>query len=474
MHPRLTKGKPMHTLPSLGELYMRLRLVIGVIFLCVSHLALAQTLGFSTSEDGSQNQVPGQVRVVVRDDLTLQPINDARVSVEESRAKIFTITASKPGYATTTVVGVTSPMLQIFLKPIAPDAHEAIARGEMTRWNPTDDSQVQAGFVFRSLTASDLLHFQSSSFISPLRDTIDVMGPQEIPSNVTIPDQEIPIFLGSIRVNKPIYRLPVPRAQESRLVGIQGEIPVSELIAVATGGGNMSFELLNKLQFTRVGIGKPTTPLNDFNQDIDPAYALTKQHQVITARSPFDADVLAVAVTDLQGDRSVLLPTDIKLASKSGETPRPKGISLSSTRDPVGSSRLVLTVASADNGRRISGIVSDQAGKTVRTGEFLSVSALTDVPSLPAAVDLKAPSQGITVAVFNAGQPIWYVYTLPAAGSVRLPTDRLAQRDSIKRFSRVELEFSPGFNERQLDGQTALKTLTRFGTAVSRINPQDY
>ena len=230
---------------------------------------------------------PDDIAVLVLDDVTGAAVSDATVSVGDSlqdegsaatRGQTSSqgsfvvkgslsrgpraLTVSKDGYATISIAGLQSPQVTIYLKTAVTAATAAgptvLASGEMASWPSVGDSDnVTAGLALQSLSALDLIHFSTDSFISPLKDSIDVMGPHDIPSNFLIPDQDISVFFASIHLSKPAYRLPVPRGKTVQLASVQGTIAVNDIISLAQGGGKLSMDLINKLTFTHAGITDP-------------------------------------------------------------------------------------------------------------------------------------------------------------------------------------------------------------------------
>lgn len=186
-----------------------------------------ETLGFSIADRS------GNFDIRVVDELTQSPITDATIRLEEASpgSAVRNLTVSKAGYATITLMGLMGQPVTVYLKPIPTTFSEVMVSGQLTGFPPHPSSRtVQAGLVFRTMNAFDLLHFDTDALISPLRDTIDVMGPRRVPSNLVLPSQSVSYFLVSFELDKPDYRLPLPAGKESRLVGIQGEIDVRDLV----------------------------------------------------------------------------------------------------------------------------------------------------------------------------------------------------------------------------------------------------
>jgi hypothetical protein len=305
------------------------------------------------------------------------------------------------------------------------------------------------------------------------------MGPRQVPSNIILPPQDIFVMFTTISLNKPTYRLPLLPNREVRLAGIQGQALVDDLLpAVQNGGGKISMDILNKLRFTRVGLTSVLQPNGDFQQDVDASVTLSPKHQVLVSQPPFTCDVLVAAMTDLSGDRQTLLPTDVKVAVSASNPTQINTVSLTAPAQPLGAARDVVTVALTDKGHKLSGIVTDSAGKVVRPGEFLPASDLPDAQELPDSVTVAAPLQGVGAVVFETGatsvqgkhtRAAWMVYTLPSAGTVAIPAKDLLAGSPIGKYSVVQLEFDKNFSEKALDGRTIMRKLQRFTRSSATI-----
>jgi hypothetical protein len=475
---------------------------------------LAESIGFSL-HDGDHPAEPRETQILVLDDRTLQPVPDAMVTVRErtantlSSAEILTgdlrfadssgavafpvsgqtskvVTAVKNGYAGATVIGARSSQVTIFLKPLEQSVPTSVGSGVVSGWQHAPfllGKPVYMGAVFRSLNSYDLLQFQVSNLISPLKDEIDVFGKRQIPSNIVMPDETIPIFLGSIRLNKPHYRFPVPTEKPTRLALLQAQIDSSELVAIGQSG-KADASSLNKVQFDRVGLSEPFTPAADFKKDLNAEYALQPAHKVTVNDPPFPSDVVVIAVTDLQGDRNWLIPTDIKAPITEKEMQIEKPIqhgpvtlrSIAQNAPFPSRNQALITVATTKDLKRISGIITSSAGNQVNIGGFLESQAQPDSAILPEEVKIQAPSNGIGELIFrtqdkasNIQHPVWFVYSLPEAGQVGISTRELPLQNNISQYSALKLEFDPAFDEHEVDGQYVITRLRRFASETANI-----
>lgn len=469
--------------------------------LLVAGRAQADTLGFSLAATPAAGAGPGDVAVLVLDDETGLPLADAELTaqatlgadtastattgpdgsllIKGALSAPVTWTVTRAGYASVALVGAQSPQVTFHLKAL-PKAEPVIASGIMPTWAGGGGGEnVTAGLVFKSMSAFDLLQFNADSFVSPLKDSIDILGRREIPSNLVLPEQDVFFLFASFTLNKPTYRLPLPRGKESRIAGVQGSIATRDIVSLAQSGGKLSLELLNKLKFSRAGVTGPLRPEANFNANVNASYALRAAHRVSVSPPPFKSDVIVVAATDLNGDRNVLLPTDIKLALAAGASGAAKPLSVNAPDNvagaPVGKSKNVLAVALGEKGRRLSGIVADNAGQTVQTGEFLRIDELSDAPALPEKIALRPTANGVSALVFDsAGVAFRTVYLLPAAGQATLPVSSLpgAERGRATAYSTLSLEFGAGFDGRSVDGKSVMMGLKRFGRAMAKIGAQ--
>jgi hypothetical protein len=481
-------------------------------FLSLSHSiqAKAESIGFSLHDNADQSTFQ-ETAVSVVDDKTLQPIPDALVTVREHTAEIEnfdgelqlsdwngssrfaiagktpkTVTAVKQGYAGATLIGARSSHVTIFLKPLERESQISVASGNVSGWQHSNfllGKPVYMGAVFRNLNAFDLLQFQVGTLISPLKDEIDVFGKRQIPSNLVMPDQTIPIFLGSVRVNKPHYRFPMSTGHTTRLAVLQAQIDSSELVSIGQSG-KADASTLNKVQFDRIGLSDIVSAAGDFKQDLHAEYALQAAHRVTVNPPPFPSDVVVIAVTDLQGDWQALIPTDIKAPITEKELLEQRPI----TQGPISlrslpampafpaKNQALITVASTKDLKRISGIITATAGSQVNPGAYLDSQPIADSKTLPDQVQFRAPTSGIGETVFRAQEsnskhtlPVWFVYTLPEAGQVTINTHDLPFQKKVTQYSLLQLEFDPAFNEHEVDGQTIITRLKRFASETAHI-----
>jgi len=428
---------------------------------------------------------PGNLKVDVRDALSGAPLLDAEVRVTRVGAQ-FQLRVSHAGYIPVLIFGAESGSLKVDLRLSKKMVSSASAEGRLEGWQPLRRDTVTAGAVFRSLSSSELVWLDPSLFISPWKDSIDVLGPRQIPSNVVIPEQTVDVPLSSIRLNKPSYRLPLQEGVESRLVAVQGQARVSDLLPLFQGGNSGSgLEVLNQLRFTRVGLSSElrAEPGQALRESIETVLDLKPGHQVTASAAPFSADVLLAAITDLSGDRSTLIPTDLKLAQANSS------VWLSAPEGMMGRKRMVVALAMSRpqdpnapegdprrrRGAQISAVLSDSAGKVVRLPSFPALQeTLADFPrTAPDSVGVRGRSGGVGYFTLDSeNETLGVAYILPGAGSTRLRLEdfgvdlRSVQAMDLRRF-----EFYGEFRPEAIDGETVLQRLARFTRSGARRLP---
>lgn len=443
----------------------------------------SESLGFSLSSEGSN----GEVLVEVLDEESFSPLPGAKVTLEElpssTSPSLKALSVSHTGYAGFTLLGIQEGRVQVFLKRLEGQIPQVIGSGTVGGWLRSRGKPVHLGLAFRSLSAFDLLSFHLGAIVSPLKDTIQVMGERKIPSNITLPKQNIPLPIGSVRVEKTRYRFPVPAGREIHFLAMLGSIDSQDLMSIGNG---LKPSLLNRIQLSQVAISDRFTPSSHFGLDLQASESLVPFATAAVTAPPFTADVLVAAFTDLYGDRKALLPTDIR-APITVERFHQRSVSvrLKSTRQELGRSRGILTVAISQNGKRLTGIVQPAAPGALATGDYLPVEEIPPSSALPDTVRIHAPNtQGLGAAVFEASVqglegterkvPVWWVYSLPSAGSVEFslksgfPQGASAGSMGVSSFALMQLELSQDFEERSIDGLVALEGLRRFSRASWR------
>lgn len=443
-------------------------------WITVGRANAAESLGFTLDATAGET-----LSIRVQDEATGLAIEGATIEQVPAGKGTQRITIRKEGYTVLTVIGARKGLLTAHLMRLpAEDASGALVYGDLGGWKNPSFGSVAAGVVFSTVSAANLVAFNLDSFISPIYDEIDVLGPRRIPSNAVMPRQVLYTPLGTVTLDKLRYRLPMELATKARMVGIQGEAGVLDLVA-AFQSGEYSVDLLNKLNFRKVGLSDEFDVTGDKRLDFSTTAELRARHRVTPDKPPFTSDVVAIAATDLDGTRRRMVPTDLKSAAKKNEPVPMATVQLSTPSKSLGIEHVV-TVA-FDGVDRVTGIVSRDPGGDVKPGAFLPASAPAAVGPVPDKVRLEPVAKGLSGVIFerqgNRGVPLWVIYALPSAGTVDVPTEVLHSVDGVPvRYNQVALDFGSAFNESKLDGRALWASLVRFSRvenalAQSETNP---
>jgi hypothetical protein len=206
--------------------------------------------------------------------------------------------------------------------PATPGDSYATLNGRLTGFKDNEDeNKGSAGLVAKAMEITDLVQLDSSSFISPLKDTIDLLGPRNIPSNIVLPDQTFPVYFIPIHVNKPTYRLPMLAGSSSRYFGVTGTLLVQDAVNAIRGGS--AWDIVNLLEFQKVGVSAPVPPANGGDNVKLDVVADTEIRGVLKLRagkdtSPGETRRLEVAIWE--PTKGLFVPTDVKLAKNEDVT----------------------------------------------------------------------------------------------------------------------------------------------------------
>ena len=234
---------------------------------------------------------------------------------ESDLAQGVAVTAHASGHSAVSFLENVAHRVDLELPSIPLDTY-AVLNGRLNGFKENDDDdKAMVGLVAKALEITDLVQLDSSSFISPLRDTIDVFGRREIPSNLVLPDQSFPIYFIPIRVNKPNYRLPALTGSSSRYFGVSGTVNVKS--AVSAIRNDDAWGIINLLAFNKVGVtnvieapqGNRQTMKVDVNSDV----AIRETLRLKTPRrTSADAETKRLAVALWEPHPGTFVPTDIK------------------------------------------------------------------------------------------------------------------------------------------------------------------
>lgn len=172
-----------------------------------------------------------------------------------------------------------------------------------------NDGQVDFGLVIPALTKADMLNFDMSSVISPLNDTITVVGNElNIPSNVSLPNQK-ERYIISITLNKPTYRMFFTEPGQRRVFAAQGRFPFKTVVDEFRSGKQF-YELINHFTISSGAIRDVNITNNVTQMDL-PANEMNFS-QKKNFKAPIvgkDELFISLAATDISG---YMVPTDIK------------------------------------------------------------------------------------------------------------------------------------------------------------------
>lgn len=437
------------------------------LVVCLLALTAVTTHAEPPKESVGFSFLPGAARdlrgvdVAVVDEFTGTTLGDARIEVTGSGAR--TVTVTRPGYTALTVYGVKAGQMKVFLKPVPALATDAIANGKLTNGLPGLSGHVDGGLILRSLGISDLLTLNMDSLLSPLKDTIQLLGPRQIPSNLVFPDQRVGLV---IRLNKPIYRLPVSTARRVRLLGVQAAIHATSLLEMPSRPDPVFFANLLKLR--KIGWTSELSPTGNFTQDISLTTELRPRFNVNVGLPPFAANLFALSLTDLANDRQSLVVSDVKAVRQGTyELNRSARIPLMAPASiPSGAGQHVITAAVSEKGERISAVLSLAPSADLTAAPFLDAPLLSS-QRLPATMKVQAGANGFTILSLmekfaNGGYDAHHVVVLPAAGEVEVPLTELASGRNVVQLGLAQLEFSAPISETEMDGVDVMKSLSRF------------
>lgn len=233
------------------------------------------------------------------------------------------VTVYKEGFEIFSISDNQATELSIELSPTLVDSY-ATLKGTLTGFvEPDSDDYVKLGLVAKSLRMSDLAELDPSSFISPWKDTIEVFGKRELPSNLVLPDQTLSMFFIPIRVNKPDYRLPVLQGTNERYFGVTAQAVAQDLVQAVRNKAE-PYELLDLLEFKSVGYSdRVSTPLINTEIKLD-LNAKTKLQDSVTLDPPSKGNGasgvkhLAVALSEVEP--GVFVANDIKQVKNAAVT----------------------------------------------------------------------------------------------------------------------------------------------------------
>lgn len=230
-------------------------------------------------------------------------------------AKGVTVTAFSSQHGAVSVLenvahGVT---LELPTRPI--DSYAVLGGGLSGFKENNDENKALVGIVSKALELADLSQLDSSSFMSPLKDQIELFGSRDIPSNLVIPNQTFNIFFIPIHLNKPNYRLPVLEGSSSQYFGVTGTVNVREAVnAIRNKNG---WDIVNMVEFSTIGL-TPQVPVNAGNEteirlDVTADTPIQDSIRLQAGRNTSAEESHRMAVALWEPTPGVFVPTDVKV-----------------------------------------------------------------------------------------------------------------------------------------------------------------
>ncbi len=310
---------------------MKRSIVVVVLLLAFQSLAYAKRLVPVDSDPA-----PGKgVVVTVRSEKAFLP--GARVWIETIDGKLLTegltgpdgrfvgeivdaalsagvsVTAFTANHSAVSFLENKAHRVTLELPENAPDSYSTLT-GKLTGFKESDDeSKAQLGLVAKAMEITDLVQLDSSSFISPMKDSIELFGKRNIPSNIVLPDQTFPVYFIPIHIDKPIYRLPVLQGSSSHYFGVSGSIVVQDAINVIRGSN--TWDIVNLLEFQKVGLTS-AVPVPTGNQtislDVTTDTVIGETLKLHPGRNTTSGESKRLAVALWEPLPGVFVPSDIK------------------------------------------------------------------------------------------------------------------------------------------------------------------
>ncbi len=218
------------------------------------------------------------------------------------------VTADATGYIRATYMGLLPESQTFTLKKKF--AAQVQLRG-VTSGHPVKqkDGFIDFSLVMSAMTRQDLLNFQIQKVVSPLNDTLSVVGRDvQIPANVSLPKQTENYLIG-ITLDKPAYRLFFSDKGVQRVFAARGRFPFKSVVD-GLREEKQIFELINYFSISGGSI-RDVNLVEDKNSLNIPVMDLT-----FSAKKDFKAPKLSnnqvmVALT-VADNGGFLIPTDVK------------------------------------------------------------------------------------------------------------------------------------------------------------------
>lgn len=507
-------------------LIMKYYILVSFVAIFLANLihfkAFAQeSLGFSLKQEPS---LIGKVEVTVQDDSTEAALMGAQIRIEErvfdastivqttgtsgqlsldwdTRVKKYNLTIDKTGYSRLTLIGISANQVSVFLKPIAETPR--LASGHSDVWLPSlGRSTIQAGIVFKSLSPTQFISFDLGGLLSPLKDQIDVWGKRDVPSNVVFPDQTISVIIGSSRINKPDYRLPLRPSKTLSLTHLQLKVKVSDLLSDVQNKKGIS--TINHLTFTQSEVSPDSLNSGNLSQDFkSPQPILPAKYTVTVNELPFKSDLVVGSFAFSSGREGIWIPNDFKVAASLADQ-KIKPVNLGAQNaDGI----IVAAFALGEHGSQVAGVLEKNPNTQAKITGFNALPLIADFNVLPNQIPLVAPANDheLKMMTFEEvvqsteiaqpaqpskslqskdpiallrkvfAQPVptintyWSIVIFPGATNTDIPTQTLGQF-KITSYGLTRLDF-PGLrlNGDSFDGRSELLNLKSFARSTAKL-----
>ncbi|RZA06872.1 MAG: carboxypeptidase regulatory-like domain-containing protein, partial [Proteobacteria bacterium] len=228
-------------------------------------------------------------------------------------AALPSITVSKEGYSTFTMVAPAGNEVAITLPRYTNDADFAFLEGDVSGFaTGVPSNALELGIFIPAFRPESLLNFDPQQFVSSYTTKINVFGERDVPGNVVLPTQRKKYGFLPISLSKPNFIMPLSLGLKAHMTALAGSVPISGAIGAIQA--NDFLGAINLASFTHVSwttnqveVRGPEKFNIVLNQEIAPKAITAKLSGI-----PLDLDVVAVSVTDPSRDRSDFVPLDVK------------------------------------------------------------------------------------------------------------------------------------------------------------------
>lgn len=448
--------------------------LIGIALSCAflfgsisARAATPESIGFSFVERSVSD--PSGMMVQAFDELTGDFIPDAQIQVSDlvGHTDLKVVHVRRTGYSGVSVYGIRKGALAVMLKPDTALGTSAVSSGELRNYLPYLSGHVDGGIILRTLGVSDLLNLNVDSLLSPLKDEIRALGRRLIPSNIVFPRQTVSVI---VKLDKPLFRLPMSTGRYTGLVGAQAAIRVGDLLGLPADPDPVDFANLLKLR--KIGWTERLNPGADFYRDIPLTHELDQNLLVKIQNIPYAANIFALSLVDLNDDRQALTVADVK-GIRNGTYDAASGVSLSLMSPktlPIGAVSYVIGAAISEDGRQISASILDATSKRADVKNLLVAPRIGVAPK--DGMDVQTLSQtGLSAVMIQEklstrGARSHRAFVLPEAGRTRVDFQTIFPGVALDQVGLSQMEFQ-SLDARSVDGVSLSRLLKRFTYSIS-------